>query len=133
MKMERASRMARRKSSGDSREVDAAEVKGSEEELILTTLSLFPWRDGARRRLWLSPTSPSSLNLEHQKSDVIILRPSGIGAGPTAQLQQKGIGKLASGGGGRGHELFEAHFAKLFACCVHGFGDSIGVEEEAIA
>src|SRR5712675_1673773 len=109
MKMERASRMARRKSSGESRELAAAEVQESEEEVILTTLSLSRWRDGARRRLWRSPTSPSSLNVEHQKSDVIILRPSGIGAGPTTQLQQKGISKLRSGGGGSGQELFEAH------------------------
>src|SRR6266404_304227 len=114
MKMETARRKARRESSGDSREGGLAEAKTCEGAVTLSLIG-------------------RSFNFEYEKSDVVVLRASGVGARPAAQFEQQRVCQVSSRFRGVRKEFLQARFAELFAGGVHGFQNAVGVKENAVA
>src|ERR1700746_879290 len=123
MKMERARRMARRESSGESRVIGALEAKALEEVVMARALPRFPvlgicsWR-------WQE--------VENQQGDVVVVSTLRLRARPAAKFEQQRVREVRRGRERNREKYLQARLAEFFARGVHGLQDSVGKEKNAV-
>src|ERR1700687_4312497 len=121
--MERARRIARRESSGESRVIGALEANELVEVVMEKALPRVALRDGSSWR-WQE--------VENQQGDVVVVGRLCLDAGPATKFEQQGIREVRRGRGRSGEKFLQARLAELFARGVHCLQDSVGKEKNAV-
>src|SRR4029077_11333390 len=123
MKIERARRIARRDSSGESRVIGALEGEALEDAVIARVFPRVALRDGPSWR-WKE--------VENQQGDVVVVSALRLHARPPAKFEQQRVREVRRGRGRSGEKFLQARLAELFARGVHCLQDSVGKEKNAI-